>query len=73
VSPETQEHRHEVEILTNLADPMTGTAEDQGCTVRPIAAEAHWQLGKTEIMEVGLIESFKKSLSSIVPEAKKSG
>ena len=33
---------------TNLADPMTGTAEDQGCTVRPIAAEAHWQLGKTE-------------------------
>ena len=33
---------------TNLADPLTGTAEDQGCTVRPIAAEAHWQLGKTE-------------------------
>eukprot|EP00435_Cladocopium_sp_Y103_P054627 s220_g17.t2 len=33
---------------TNLADPMTGTAEDQGCTVRPIAADAHWQLGKTE-------------------------
>ena len=33
---------------TNLADPMTGTAEDQGCVVRPIAAEAHWQLGKTE-------------------------
>jgi hypothetical protein len=33
---------------TNLADPMTGTAEEQGCVVRQIAADAHWQLGKTE-------------------------
>ena len=33
---------------TNLADPMHGTAEDQGCVVRHIAADAHWQLGKTE-------------------------
>lgn len=32
----------------NLAEPMTGTAEDQGCTVRQIAADAHWQLAKTE-------------------------
>lgn len=33
---------------TNLADPVTGRAEDQGCTVRRVAAGAHWQLGKTE-------------------------
>lgn len=33
---------------TNMAEPMTGTAEDQGTVVRHIAAEAHWQLGKTE-------------------------
>ena len=33
---------------TNMADPMTGRAEDQGTLVRHIAAEAHWQLGKTE-------------------------
>lgn len=33
---------------TNMAEPMTGTAEDQGTVVRHIAAEAHCQLGKTE-------------------------
>ena len=33
---------------TNMAEPVTGKAEDQGCTVRQIAAGAHWQLGKTE-------------------------
>ena len=31
-----------------MAEPVTGKAEDQGCTVRQIAAGAHWQLGKTE-------------------------
>ena len=33
---------------TNLAEPMMCTAEDKGCTVRPTAADAPWQLGKTE-------------------------
>ena len=33
---------------TNLGEPMLGPAEAQGTIVRPIAAEAHWQLGKVE-------------------------
>ena len=33
---------------TNLGDPMVSPAEMQGTHVRPIAADAHWQLGKTE-------------------------
>ena len=33
---------------TNLGDPMVSPAEMQGTQVRPIAADAHWQLGKTE-------------------------
>ena len=33
---------------TNLGEPMVGPAEAQGAIVRPIAAEAHWQLGKVE-------------------------
>ena len=33
---------------TNLGEPMLGPAEAQGSIVRPIAAEAHWQLGKVE-------------------------
>lgn len=60
-------------VQTNLADPMTGTAEDQGCVVRHIAADARWQLGKLKIMEVGLIESCRKLWISIIPKAKPSG
>eukprot|EP00435_Cladocopium_sp_Y103_P025163 s1174_g6.t1 len=33
---------------TNLADPMFVPAEDQGVNMKVIAAEAHWQLGRTE-------------------------
>ena len=33
---------------TNLGDPMTVPAELEGTHVRPIAAGAHWQLGKCE-------------------------
>eukprot|EP00435_Cladocopium_sp_Y103_P017727 s923_g4.t1 len=33
---------------TNLGDPLVVPCEFQGCHIRPIAAGAHWQLGKTE-------------------------
>ena len=33
---------------TNLGEPMVIPAELQGTQIRPIAAGAHWQLGKTE-------------------------
>lgn len=33
---------------TNLGDPMVLPCEFQGTCIRPIAAGAHWQLGKTE-------------------------
>ena len=33
---------------TNLGDPMVVPCEMQGTQIRPIAAGAHWQLGKTE-------------------------
>eukprot|EP00435_Cladocopium_sp_Y103_P043787 s1055_g12.t1 len=33
---------------TNLGDPMVLPCEMQGTQIRPIAAGAHWQLGKTE-------------------------
>eukprot|EP00435_Cladocopium_sp_Y103_P011977 s1627_g3.t1 len=33
---------------TNMGDPMILPCEMQGINVRPIAAGAHWQLGKTE-------------------------
>ena len=33
---------------TNMGDPMVLPCEMQGITIRPIAAGAHWQLGKTE-------------------------
>ena len=33
---------------TNLADPMFVPAEEQGVHMKVIAAEAHWQLGRTE-------------------------
>ena len=33
---------------TNLGDPMVTPREMRGIHIRPIAAGAHWQLGKTE-------------------------
>lgn len=33
---------------TNLGEPLVVSSELQGTNVRPIAAGAHWQLGKTE-------------------------
>lgn len=33
---------------TNLGEPLVIPLENQGITIRVIAAEAHWQLGKTE-------------------------
>eukprot|EP00435_Cladocopium_sp_Y103_P021217 s3154_g5.t1 len=33
---------------TNMGDPMVRPCEMQGIHIRPIAAGAHWQLGKTE-------------------------
>ena len=33
---------------TNLGDPLQAPLEFEGTTVRQIAAEAHWQLGRTE-------------------------
>ena len=33
---------------TNMGDPMVLPCEMQGTSIRPIAAGAHWQLGKTE-------------------------
>eukprot|EP00435_Cladocopium_sp_Y103_P075218 s4_g55.t1 len=33
---------------TNLGDPMVAPCELRGIHIRPIAAGAHWQLGKTE-------------------------
>ena len=33
---------------TNMGDPMQAPLEFEGTTVRQIAAEAHWQLGRTE-------------------------
>ena len=33
---------------TNLGEPMVGPCELEGSQIRPIAAGAHWQLGKTE-------------------------
>ena len=55
---------------TNLGDPMVLPAEMQGTQIRPIAADAHWQLGKTESHGGWFCKILEKLLEEHQPKDK---
>ena len=55
---------------TNLGDPMVLPCEWQGTHVRPIAAGAHWQLGKTESHGGWFAQVLDKIIEEHNPQSK---
>ena len=55
---------------TNLGEPMTGPAELDGIHIRPIAAGAHWQLGKCESHGGWFGRVLDKLIDSFNPSSK---